>query len=521
MTAKFEYTANDRLPALAWLARVRGADGACSVVHGPLVEVADTCFCEGAWAGDFRTGDLARTEIVFGTGAVVEGDGVLFVSSLATTDYLYYEVGGDVVRVSNSLALLLADSEDALDPRYLRYADVNNSILDGIERYERRLPTRRGHVMRLMHHNLLVRQGTTAERAKVAPPSFESYDAYHAYLARGYAALAANARDAARVRPLKVFSTQSRGYDTTAINGVAAPHGLDGVFTVRTGKGGGSTADHAAEREVDDDGTEIAHALGVASVIGLERRAFAREFDDEIYYHASMHECQDANLKQLTEHIEVPALLLTGILGELWYTYAAWYWERPEFMAADLRKLDLAGHGLTEVRLRAGYVQAAVPFIGARRREQICAITESAEMTPWRLGTTYDRPIPRRIGEEAGLSRLAFGQVKIGSVVEFAVPQTPQSADLRARYHAFLVREGLLRRWQLALLPLVRAANEVMWFASPETHRLTHLVMRVAGRVARLAHREWRTPVIWNRLRGSLFCFAVNECVEEYRRALR
>ena len=37
-------------------------------------------------------------------------------------------------------------------------------------------------------------------------------------------------------------------------------------------------------------------------------------------------------------------------------------------------------------------------------------------MLPWKLGTgSYDRPIARRIAEEAGVPRAAFGQHKLGA----------------------------------------------------------------------------------------------------------
>jgi hypothetical protein len=35
-----------------------------------------------------------------------------------------------------------------------------------------------------------------------------------------------------------------------------------------------------------------------------------------------------------------------------------------------------------------------------------------AEMAPWSIGGEYDRPIPRRIVEEAGVERDSFGQSK-------------------------------------------------------------------------------------------------------------
>ena len=138
-------------------------------------------------------------------------------------------------------------------------------------------------------------------------------------------------------------------------------------------------------------------------------------------------------------------------------------------------------------------------------------------MAPWRLGTSYDRPIPRRLGEEGGVERMAFGQVKVGSVVEFAVPQSPQDLSLRTRYFGFLIREGLLGRWQVRCFRLVQAINEAVWFASPQVNRPLYYALRLASK---LSGREIRLPILWNQLRGSLFCFAVNECVEEYRRML-
>jgi hypothetical protein len=511
------YRPEPGLPPLAWLASVSHTDGAVVVSHGRFVETRPEFFFEGAWAGDFARGRPDETEVVFGSGAIVDGGDTVFVSSLATTDPLFHARTADAVVVSNSLPLLLAAVGDGLDPAFLGYARVNDSVMDGIDAHDRRIPTRRGAVARLLHHNLRVRRGAALEEPKPPPPPLPSFEAYAACLSDGYAALARNARDARRSRPLKIYSTQSRGYDSTAINSIAAPHGVDGVFTVRTGKGGGAFSDQADEPEVDDDGSEIAGLLGLTGVVPLERRAYREGFADEIYYHASIHEPQDANLKQVADHLRGPALLLTGTLGEMWYTTRLLYAERPEFAKPDLRRTDLSLHGLTETRLRAGFVQAAIPYIGARRRADIVRITDSAELAPWRLGTDYDRPVPRRIAETAGVPRGAFGQRKTGSVVEFTPPQFPQDPGLRRDYERFLVEERLLSRSRLAWLPLVHAFNRMSVFASPRRHRLVYYAWRVASK---LAGRDRPPRLLWTGLRGSLHCFAVNRCVGEYRAQL-
>ncbi len=61
--------------------------------------------------------------------AVGDSEGVTFVSSGATTDYLYYRTVGTRTCVSNSLPLLLADSGDRLDSSYGGYEAANNSII--------------------------------------------------------------------------------------------------------------------------------------------------------------------------------------------------------------------------------------------------------------------------------------------------------------------------------------------------------------------------------------------------------
>ena len=508
---RLRYQPNTALPPLAWLARLDGGAFELRVDHGADVETHPDFFFEGAWAGDFADGRPDETEVAFGTGCVVRGTEVSFISSLATTDYLYYRTGAPLT-VSNSLPLLLAALDDSLDPTYRRYDAINNTILQGVNDYVRDIPTSRGVVRRLMYHNLRCTPESIAEIPKPQPPDFESFADYSGYLTESYERLVANARDGRRRQPLRIYTTQSRGYDTTAVNAIARHHRVDGVFTVTRGKG------EPGRPDPDDDGTEIAAALGIGPVIPIDRHAYSDGFQDEVYYHASMHECPDANLKQIVDHIHGPALLLTGTLGEMWYTHACGYADRPETLHDGLARWDLGTHGLTEVRLRAGYVQAAIPYIGARKREQIVRITESEEMTPWRIGSRYDRPIPRRLGEEAGAARESFGQVKMGSVVESPPPQTPRNATLAEQYRRFLVRSRLRRAWQVSLLPLVQRLNNHLaraWWN--RRYRLLYGPVRV---VLRSRQRDVAPPVIWSDLRGTLFCFAVNECAAEYARAL-
>jgi hypothetical protein len=72
----------------------------------------------------------------------------------------------------------------------------------------------------------------------------------------------------------------------------------------------------------------------------------------------------------------------------------------------------MSGASMTEFRLRVDFVHVPAPFIGARRFPKILEIANSEAMKPWSVGTDYDRPVARRIVEDAGVPRAAFGQQK-------------------------------------------------------------------------------------------------------------
>lgn len=505
------------LPKLAWIAHVDLQLQQTLVRHGPWVEVGAMGFIEGVWDGAFDGLDFDRSACVFGSGAVTRGDSIVFVSSASTTDYLYWWSREDAasVVVANSLPLLLTSLNDELDPQIQLYDQINNSILSGFKNYASQIPTCRGSVNRLIHWNLVVGSGQVKLEDKPLPPPFAAFRDYATYLAQACARLADNARDPRRVRPMAIFSTQSRGYDSTAANAVAKESGIDLVFTVTKSKGKGYFADDDQHHELNDDGSEICQILGVPC-IPIERRALEHNSALEYLFYACMHDTGDFNLLQIGEYVTQPTVLMTGCLGELWYG-ENYYAEHPGLINPELMRGDLSNHGLTEVRLQAGYVQLAFPFIGARRRSDIFRITQSPEMAPWRLHTDYDRPIPRRLAEEAGVPRAQFGQVKMASLLEYPAPIIPVDPALRKAYLEFLVDQGILFRLQTHLLPWVRRWNAMLWMTSPQRHAWSYYFQRM---VSKLLRRPFAFSSVLTRLNGSIFCFCVNKRQEDYRQAL-
>ena len=88
-------------------------------------------------------------------------------------------------------------------------------------------------------------------------------------------------------------------------------------------------------------------------------------------------------------------------------------------------------------------------------RKSIFALTNSESMRSWVIGGRYDRPIARRLEEEAGVPRRLCGQKKLVTAVLYPSPNLPSGEALRqeflrlcrqkrgVRYEGPLTRSGL------------------------------------------------------------------------------
>ena len=97
--------------------------------------------------------------------------------------------------------------------------------------------------------------------------------------------------------------------------------------------------------------------------------------------------------------------------------------------------MSMSGLNLTEIRLKSGFINVAVPYILARNNRDIVKIARSREMEPWRLNNTYDRPIPRRILETSGVNRQLFGMKKKYIATSYF---WPVNAHLRKQFFRYL-----------------------------------------------------------------------------------
>jgi hypothetical protein len=233
----------------------------------------------------------------------------------------------------------------------------------------------------------------------------------------------ANATDSARARRYPPLATLSTGYDAPAIAALAARAGCREALTF---------AELMPGVAWPDDGSAIGERLGLR-VLRRARDAWRLRSD------LPEAEAWAWPPGQLVSQASVESdlagrLLLTGRFGGRLL-------EPPDLGAGPHRPVGLpvlTAPSQVELRLRVGFLNLAPYFVSWNHLDAIQRLSSLPEMTPYRVGGTYDRPIPRRIVEEAGVPREAFGQVKrVGAALNVfhAHDLTPGS---RRDFDAFL-----------------------------------------------------------------------------------
>jgi hypothetical protein len=404
------------LPPLAWCAHARqGAP--VRVTHGRGVETRDDGFVEGAWDDDFGEFDFDAAGALAGSGGRLRRDALVFAAPFHPLERLYVLQAAGEARVSNSLPFLLTEAGDGLDLAHPDYFfDIVRDVRGGIERPPIRLRTASGNTVGMVRcANLVLRPDATLRR--VARPLGEPPSCYAEYVERlldTTSRLAANAADPRRRATYRLVAACSRGYDSTASATIAARAGCrEGVTFVQSAERSGHPIAGVVERAGDDSGADTLRRLGMR-VAAFDRGDLARlpGHPRAEFFVSSPAAITDATAL-LMEATLRSSVFVSGRHGER-------YWgptrrcRRTAFRETD--DCHLSGHALGEFRLRAGFAHFPLPYVGALHGPAIYRITHSAEMRPWKLGTGYyDRPIPRRIAEEAGVPREAFGQRKLGA----------------------------------------------------------------------------------------------------------
>ncbi len=380
---------NSDLPSMAWIMVARAA----TVVlhHGSGVGVMGEGIYEGTWVGAPGAAGILTSATTFGSGVLIDAAGSLRVippSHLLESVYLTRVDGG--LCASNSLAGVLAASGLELDPE-VDYPAHFAQACDGIFRYS--VPTLGAPIRVLLFDGLSI--DPDGSMRDVAKPREEPFLSFADYRSRLKGALESAMANAPAFEPV---ATISSGYDSATVATLAVELGGRRAVTIAEGK-----PVRGSDR-LDDSGEFVGRTLGM-DVTAYPRLSYtARDDLVEADFLATGMTGEDVILS--AAELELGhRMLLTGYFGD-----GMWWLNWPK--RALMWRLEQAGLSHTEFRLRVGYIHVPLPWFGAAEMGSVEAINRDPGMLPWVLGMDNDRPIPRRILEEAGIPRGRFADAK-------------------------------------------------------------------------------------------------------------
>lgn len=442
MGLSIKYYTYPNLPKLAWLASIdRKFFTEVSVFHGSSVECRDNWMVEGVWDGNFSSGNFHRAENFFGSGLRIENERIYFVPSSALVDHLFFCLDGETLLASNSLTTLLGFTGATLDDTH-DYSKESTSISKGIKNYEKEFKIIHPTIERfyqVFYENIVVTKEGISFELKDGLHEITGYDQYYALFFSALTRIKKNFEDPNRTIPITPFTTISSGYDSTAVTCLAHKLGVKTCFTLKKSASWMQwSSKHAA-----DDGTIGAKQLNM-NVIYADASSSDISGDELYFLCTSYGKSQTSAVyneiafSSVAAHIEQhcsAAVLFTGYHGD-----KTWDIHTPdEFLGEEMAQKSGANFGLSEIRLKSGFINIAVPFILARNIRSIVAISRSEEMRPWSLHNGYDRPIARRIAESSGVPRTAFGMQKKGVARHYY--RLPKCRDLRELFLRYLANK--------------------------------------------------------------------------------
>jgi hypothetical protein len=403
------------LPQQAWLLRVSEA---AELWCGAGVETRGDAFFEGAWSGAFGDFGFADCIEVFGSGAALTPNGWLLVPPSHTVEAVYalHLKSGEWL-ASNSIAFINQHTEIGFQGSDADFYKHFVTIVEGIDHSPSRISFASGEFYILHFRNALLSPDGLVLRPKPLPPDFVDFKGYRDYLSETVKAVARNAADPARRKTYTLLATVSSGYDSPACATIARAASCAEAVTIAKSREGNP-----------DDGAEIGASLGLCTTV-YDRPEFAgatREGAAEFY--STGMQAVDLIFEVLRGRLG-GRIFVTGFHGDK-------IWDANVKPTSVIKRGDISGSGLSEFRLSEGFVHLPMPFIGVLRHDSLWRIAQSDEMKPFAIGGSYDRPIARRLVEEAGVRRTAFGQDKKAIMTLVHMRQALLDESIRAEIEA-------------------------------------------------------------------------------------
>ncbi|NWO06339.1 MAG: hypothetical protein HLX50_11770 [Alteromonadaceae bacterium] len=453
------------LPRLGWIAVIDKPTLQVSVIHGQDVETTPRFIVEGIWNDDFRQGNFHTSDHFFGSGVRQDADSVWLVPSTALVDRLVLAEDEERYFAANSLVCLMAYLNARPDPAN-NYKQQSDAILAGVNDYDPTFPVihdRIGEFRQLFYHPVEITQQGLFRRTRRVSGEFNTFEHYRNELNQSLRAIGQNAGDSARHKPLLAYTTLSRGYDSTATTVLARELGITKAFTSRRSSSG--IPSWLSPDAAIDDGSVIAQKLGI-EVGYLDYTPDQIQEDEPLFICPSPAEPELAfyHAYQEIRNNSRPSIMFTGYHGDkLWCRSPG-----EKYLDSAIIRGDTSGLNLSEARLESGFINAPIPFMYATQIASLNRLSNAPEMAPWSVGGSYDRPIPRRMGEEAGLARADFGTRK-KAVISFY--NQPKNRVLRKQFRAYLNHQTGLSRTRIELQNIT---DKIVFF-------LKKLAAKIAG----------------------------------------
>ncbi|MHA6267944.1 hypothetical protein ACXYMP_13855 [Aliiroseovarius sp. CAU 1755] len=410
---------DDDIPPLAWLCK--STPDKTQFVLGSQVEKFGDTFFEGVWDGPVHKAMFRESANFFGTGCSLLRN-ILFTPPRHCFDALYVATCDGVSYVTNSMALAIRLALPDIDDEALRdlaivlkkHSDDSSALgADLAETFATKLDG--WAFYRVMYHNFsLSADGVPLRRFHLEQKPNLTFATYRRNLRRVAKRLSRNAKSRRRKFPLGVVSTISNGYDSTACTAIAKAAGCKLAHTI--------TGD---VRGRSDSGEEVGAQLGIKvkahrHILKSSDRSLSLHLDEEALAYASEFLAtsgfgDDVVYASFERDIQ-NCVVFEGSFGD-------GIWAKKLRTGPGLPTGLRTAKSKNEFHLRNGTIFVPLPVVGAKFVQAIRRVLRQPDMKPFFLDVPYDRPIPRRIVEEAGGKREAFGQRK------GATAPTPQNLE--------------------------------------------------------------------------------------------
>lgn len=413
MEYKFHFNLEKSLPKLAWIAKINRTSNTIEVTHGPSVECTNNFMVEGVWDGKFEEGNFHRSQNFFGSGIKLEDGNVYISTSASSIDRMLFCKFKRNYLFSNSLILLLAYTGAKLDSNH-NYKQESLSACMSRNQYNREFTIIHPEIKnfyQVFHENIIYDQGQIEFEYRYKKKTINSYGECLTFINDILKKYRNNYDSDKRRIVLNPFSMISMGYDSTAVSALVKEIGVKSVFIA-------SRMKHTIQRVAKVD--EVAGAKQIAKKLGCnvlfldnKRKTIS---EDELYFLSTTYPkhnsgaWSEVGLHLMAKYIEDncnAGVVFSGHHGD-----SVWDSNIPDSHLAEVRVPNHPFGFCSEMRLKSGFINIPLPGVLATNIKDIAEITHSPEMEPWRLHNSYDRPIPRRIAEEAGVDRHLFGVEK-------------------------------------------------------------------------------------------------------------